>query len=204
MYAKTTTWTVSHSWAKDATALVFFAALTALGAQVAIRLPFSPVPVTLQVLVVVLTGLVLGSRRGLASQLGYVAAGALGMPVFAGGSGGLAVLLGPTGGYLMAFPLAAFAAGLIRERLGKGGKFGTFVASWVGVALIYGGGVLWLATWLGMGGVSSWGDAFVGAWHLGVSPFVLVDLVKAILAAAAFGGGQVFLSRLLGEAGMGE
>jgi len=204
MYAKTTTWTIRHSLVKEAMVVTFFAALTALGAQVAIRLPFSPVPVTLQVLMVVLTGLVLGSKRGLTSQLGYVAAGALGLPVFAGGSGGLAVLLGPTGGYLMAFPLAAFAAGLIRERLGNGGKFGAFVASCAGVALIYGVGALWLATWLGMGGALSWADAFVSAWHLGVAPFILVDLVKAILAAAAFGGGQVLLSGLLGEVGMGE
>jgi biotin transport system substrate-specific component len=204
VYARTMTWTIRHSLAKEAMAVTFFAALTALGAQVAIRLPFSPVPVTLQVLMVVLTGLVLGSRKGLTSQVGYVVAGALGLPVFAGGSGGLAVLLGPTGGYLLAFPLAAFAAGLIRERLGKGGKIGAFLASVAGVAMIYGGGALWLATWLGMGGMPSWADAFAGAWQLGVAPFILVDLAKAVLAAAAFGGGQVLLSRLLGEAGIGE
>lgn len=90
--------------------IVAFAALTALGAFVRIPLPFTPVPVTLQSFFVVLAGVYLGGRDGAASQALYVATGLAGLPIFAGGAG-LAHLMGPTGGYLVAFPIAAWLVG---------------------------------------------------------------------------------------------
>lgn len=197
MYTESATLVTPNSRLREAAAVAFFGGLTALGAQVALPLPFSPVPITLQVLMVILSGLALGSRRGLMSQLGYVAAGALGLPVFAGGTGGLGVVLGPTGGYLMAFPLAACIAGLVSERLGRRHKAGTVVASLAAIAVIYGGGATWLAIWLSVTGSHTMGAAFTRAWYLGVRPFILVDLAKAVLAAAG-GGVQAPLSRFLG------
>jgi biotin transport system substrate-specific component len=90
---------------------MLFAALTAVGAQ--IEIPHSPVPYTMQTFFVLLAGAVLGPRVGALSMLAYLAAGALGMPVFSGFGFGLARLLGPTGGYLLAFPAAAFAVGYL-------------------------------------------------------------------------------------------
>src|ERR687889_115461 len=88
------------------------AAVTAVTAQITIPLPFSPVPFTLQVLAVILSGLLLGPRYGALSQAIYVLIGAIGVPVFAGFSGGLGIVLGPTGGYLLSYPAAAAVAGL--------------------------------------------------------------------------------------------
>ena len=93
-----------------------FSLLVALSAQVAIPLPFTPVPVTLQTLMVLATGALLGSRRGAAAILLYIAEGAAGLPVFAMGRSGPAHLAGPLGGYLLGFVAAAFLAGLICER----------------------------------------------------------------------------------------
>ena len=90
------------------------AALTAAGAYMVI--PIGPVPIVLQNLFVLLSGLLLGSRWAAASMGIYLLGGALGLPIFAGGSGGLAKLIGPTGGYLVGFPLAAFIIGLVAER----------------------------------------------------------------------------------------
>jgi biotin transport system substrate-specific component len=201
VYAKVKTLTRTHALLKEATLVLFFAALTALGAQVAVRLPFSPVPITLQVLMVIVTGLALGGRRGLAGQVGYVAAGAMGLPVFAGGTGGAAVLFGPTGGYLMAFPAAAFVAGLIGERWKRRNRAGAVAASLAAVAVIYGGGVLWLATWLRVAGAELPGTSLARAWALGVRPFILADLAKAVLAAAVVGGSRRLLDRWFGVGG---
>ena len=93
-----------------------FAALTAAVAWFEIPLPFTPVPITLQTLVVLLSGAMLGSYYGALSMLLYIAVGALGLPVFAGGASGIGVLLGPTGGYLFSYPVAAFAIGKMLER----------------------------------------------------------------------------------------
>src|SRR5215216_5325541 len=88
------------------------AAVTAVAAQITIPLPFSPVPFTLQVLAVILSGLLLGPRHGALAQAIYILVGAVGAPVFAGFSGGLGVILGPTGGYIVSYPIAAALAGL--------------------------------------------------------------------------------------------
>lgn len=147
-----------------------FAVLTAVGAKVAIPLPGTPVPFTFQPLVVLLAGAVLGARLGAASQAAYLAAGMAGLPVFAAG-GGAAYLLGPTGGYLMAYPLAAFLAGWFGRDAWR-----QATGLLLGLAAIYAGGVAWLS-------VAGQMDAAV-AW--GLRPFVLADLVKVgiVLAVA--------------------
>jgi biotin transport system substrate-specific component len=152
-----------------ALAVVGFAAATAIGAKVAIPLPGTPVPFTLQPLFVLLAGAVLGSRLGARSQMVYLAAGVAGLPVFAAG-GGAAYLLGPTGGYLMAYPLAAWLAGR-GARGGDARRAGGLLAA---LAAVYAGGLAWLAV---TGSVTT-------AVALGAAPFFLADLVKAGIAFA--------------------
>jgi biotin transport system substrate-specific component len=145
-----------------------FAVATALSAKVALPLPGTPVPFTFQPMLVILSGAVLGWRLGAASQLAYLAAGIAGAPVFAAG-GGAAYLLGPTGGYLMAYPLAAAVAGV----LAGGTALAVLGGLVAGLAVLYAGGIAWLGV---LGGL----DAAVA---MGLRPFLLADLVKALLAA---------------------
>jgi biotin transport system substrate-specific component len=154
--------------ARRALAVVAFAVLTALSAKLSLPLPGTPVPFTFGPLVVLLAGALLGSRLGAYSQVLYLAAGAVGLPVFAAG-GGLAYLIGPTGGYLVAYPLAAFVTGAIVGRQ----MWRTVLGLLAGLVVIYLGGVAWLAI-LG---------SFSRAVVLGLEPFVLPDLVKVAMAA---------------------
>jgi biotin transport system substrate-specific component len=149
--------------------------LLALSAQIAVPVPFSTVPLTMQPLALLLLGSALGWRRAAAATVLYLGEGALGLPVFAHGFAGLAVLAGTTAGYLLAFPAAAAAAGLstlpaIRNSFVA--RAGVMVAA---IALIYLGG--W--TWLTAGYQLSATTAFTS----GVAPFILADLCKALLAA---------------------
>jgi biotin transport system substrate-specific component len=145
-----------------------FATATAISAKVSVFLPGTPIPFTFQPLVVLLAGALLGARLGAASQVAYLAAGMAGLPVFAAG-GGAAYLLGPTGGYLMAYPLAAFVVGsLVRTSWTS-----TVAGLLAGLAVIYAGGLGWLAA------LGSFDTAVV----LGLQPFILADLVKVALAA---------------------
>lgn len=198
MYARVRTFEDVNALVRDLTLAAVFAALTALGAQIAVRLPFSPVPITFQVLLVIGTGLVLGSRRGLTSQLVYLATGAMGLPTFAGGTGGPAVLFGPTGGYLLAFPAAAFAAGWLRERAVPSGRLCWLTASLLALALVYVGGASWLAVWLSANGAPSPQAALAEAWKLGVVPFLLADVAKVLVAIAVAQGNWSPLSQLVG------
>jgi biotin transport system substrate-specific component len=178
--------------------ITLFAALTALGAQVAIPLPFTPVPVTLQVLFPLLAGLLLGSKRGAFSQAEYVAAGLAGLPVFAKGSSGLAYFLGPTGGYLLGFIAAAFVVGELTAIMRASTKGATFLASLGGAAAIYLCGALWLAVWLGVAVHLSPAACLTQAWKLGVLPFIAVDAAKALGVAAVTEGGRRWLEFLQG------
>ncbi|MEA3345397.1 MAG: biotin transporter BioY [Chloroflexota bacterium] len=158
-------------------------ALTALGARIAVPLPGTPVPMTLQVLGVLLAGMILDGKRGALGQLLYLAAGVAGLPVFASTAGPQA-LLGPTGGYLIAFPAAAFIVGALSHRFNH--LAGRLLAALAGVGAIYAGGTLWLALWLGAA-EDPWGIALARAWRLGAVPFILVDLAKSLLAALIAG-----------------
>lgn len=153
-------------------AVAAFAVATALGARVAV--PLTPVPVTLQTLFVILSGAVLGARLGAASQLGYLAMGVAGLPVFAAGIGPGA-LVGPTGGYLLAFPATAWASG-VAARHAKAtvtGAFGLFVGLFLASLITLGGGAAWLAVLTGDG---------ARAVALGFTPFLAGDLIKVGLA----------------------
>lgn len=157
-------------------ACTFFAALVAVFARIAIPLPFTPVPFTMQPMAVMLTGMFLGSRLGFASLLEYLVAGALGAPVFAGGGGGLAYLASISSvGYLLAYPVAAYVIGRIVEGSNLG--FGRlFLAGLVGLVIIYAGGDAYLSMWMH-------GDV-AKAVVAGTLPFIAFDAIKAALAAA--------------------
>lgn len=154
--------------ARRAIGVLVFAIATALSAKLSLPLPGTPVPFTFQPMLVILAGALLGARLGAASQVAYLAMGMAGLPVFVAG-GGAAYLLGPTGGYLMAYPLAAFVVG----SLTRGGVVSTVGGLLTGLAVIYAGGLAWLAAL----GSFSW------AVVVGLQPFVLADLVKVALAA---------------------
>ncbi len=171
-------------------AAFFFAAVTATCAQISFRLWHTPVPVTLQVFGVILSGLVLGSRWGAISQLQYLAAGAMGLPVFANWMGGPAAFVGPSGGYLVGFVLGAFAAGWIFEQLGGRTSLAALVGGIAGIAAIYLPGALWLAVWMGTASGQPTEACVRGAWQLGIVPFIAVDLLKAALASAVALGGR--------------
>ncbi|AAL81801.1 biotin transporter BioY [Pyrococcus furiosus DSM 3638] len=156
--------------ARDIALSGVFAALTAVGAQISV--PLGPVPFTFQVLMVFLSGLVLGAKLGALSQAIYLLLGALGLPVFARFSGGIIHIYGPTGGYLLAFPIAAFISGYFSEKAKTfWGKLGGCL---LGLSVIYILGWARLGMWLGMD--------FKKAFYLGVAPFIVFDIIKALMA----------------------
>ena len=176
--------------ARDLLLILAGSLFVALTTQIALPLPFTPVPITGQTLGVLLVGAALGSRLGFLALLAYLLDGAMGLPVFAGGTGGI---VGPTGGFLLAFPLASGLVGLLVERFGLDrGFFGTLLAMLLGNALLYLVGLPWLAAWLmgagKFGGVSA-------LLTMGLFPFIPGDLVKAVLAALLLPTAWRFLGR---------
>lgn len=149
------------------------AALTAAGAYMAI--PIGPVPIVLQSLFVILSGLILGSRWAAASMAIYLLAGIIGLPVFAGGGGGPAKLIGPTGGYLVGFLLAAYLIGLVAER-SNGRLWINLLGLVAGSLLIYLCGVAWLKTILDV--------SLNKALAMGMWPFLPGDALKIAAALA--------------------
>ena len=163
--------------ARRVIAVAAFAIATALAAQVFVPLPFTPVPVTLQTAFVLMAGALLGPRLGAASQITYLGMGLVGLPVFFGGGFGLPHLLGPTGGYLLAYPLAAYMAGVLARPSSRKDAIGlvrTFVGLFVASLVILAGGTAWLAAMTG---------DLAGAIALGLVPFLIGDVVKVGLAA---------------------
>ena len=164
-------------------AVLFVTALTAAAAQISVPLPFTQVPFTFQPMVVLLGGLALGPRLGLASQVLYLLAGIAGLPVFAASATlppGALRLLGPTGGYLMSYPVAALVTGYLAERGFDRRYFTSVLAMLAGLVVIYACG----ATWLGV--FARTGSALMGmqtALAAGVYPFIAADLVKLVVAA---------------------
>jgi biotin transport system substrate-specific component len=167
-------------------AVLFVTALTAAAAQVSVPLPFTPVPFTLQPMVVLLGGAALGARLGMASQVLYLALGIAGLPVFAASPilpQGVFRLLGPTGGYLLSYPLAAFVTGHLAER-GFDRRYVTSVlAMAAGLSIVFTCGVLWLAFLSRPAAVG-----LAAAFNTGFVPFIAADVVKLLLAAAILPG----------------
>jgi biotin transport system substrate-specific component len=163
--------------ASTITRAALMAAVTAVAAQITV--PLFPVPFTLQVLAVILSGLLLGVRHGALAQAVYVLVGAIGVPVFAGFTGGLGHVFGPTGGYLISYPIAAAVAGLAAKSVTGDSRsrelwFGFFWGC-AGLAVIYAFGATWLAVISDLTPT----EAIV----TGILPFVIIDLIKVGLAA---------------------
>jgi biotin transport system substrate-specific component len=155
----------------------FFVIFTISSAFIRLPLPFTPVPVTLQTFAVLLAGAVLGRKLGSLSQTAYIALGAAGLPIFAKASSGLAYLLGPTGGYLIGFVLAAWAIGKILGSK-KAGFFRILGAMFIGELILFSLGVVWLALILKVG--------IYKAIFLGLLPFIPGDTVKLLAAATVY------------------
>ncbi len=166
-------------WAQQVALVVGGSLFVALCARV--TLPLTPVPLTLQNFGVLLVGLLLGSKRGFAALALYLAEGATGMPVFSlPGVGGIAQLLGPTGGYLMMYPFVAFLAGWIMER-GSRSFLRAAIAGTLAEIVLFAGGIGWLALW---------SHSFALALRFGLYLFVFAEIIKVMSAAAIARGWQ--------------
>jgi len=169
--------TVGEHWlslAKQAGIVIGAGAVIAVCARLVLPLPFTPVPLTLANFGVLLIGLAVGSKRGFAAATLYLAWGAMGLPVFSpAGVGGIAQLFGPTGGYLLAYPVVAFVAGWISERgLASFGR--NALAGMVAELLLFAAGIAWLVVITG-----SWQRAVA----FGLAPFLFAEVMKVMLAA---------------------
>jgi len=168
---------------------LLFAALMAISANSFIYLPFTPVPITTQVLTVLLSGLFLGSRWASVSQIIYIFIGVMGFPVFSGFKNGIVALGGPTGGYIMGFIVAAFISGYIYENSEKvsgnaaGNLIACFISCVAGVMIIHLFGFIHLAGYIhNAAGSGSIFDIITKTWKLGTEPFLLIDFFKIIFA----------------------
>lgn len=171
------------AWGQQVALVVGGSLFVALCARVTLPLPFTPVPLTLQNFGVLLVGLLLGSKRGFAALALYLAEGATGMPVFSiAGLGGIAQLLGPTGGYLMMYPFVAFLAGWVMER-GPRSFARAAIAGVLAEILLFAGGIGWLFVWT---------HSFALALRFGLYWFVFAEIIKVMAAAAIARGWQRF------------
>ena len=169
---------------RDVLLVVSFALLTAAAAQIEIQLGFTPVPLTGQTFAVLLSGAVLGMRRGALSQLVYWMAGLTGLPFYSGGAGGWKSGTGATLGYLVGFIVAAGAIGYLAEKKQDRNFATSLPAMLLGSTLIYSCGAAWLTTYLNIGFATGETNAIA----LGVAPFLVGDVIKALLAAACTTG----------------
>lgn len=169
-----------------------FAALTSLGAYIAIPIPGTPVPVVMQNLFILLGALLLGPIWGLAATVLYLALGALGLPVFAGGTGGLARFFGPTGGFLLGYLPATLVVGFVSS-LGTRRGWRDAIAVLAGSAVVYGCGIPWLKFAIHV----SWAKALAA----GFFPFLPGDVIKMVLAVLIAGRLAPLVERAIPGAG---
>ena len=155
------------------TIISFFSALTAVGALISI--PFQPIPFSLQTLITLLAGMMLGSISGALSQIIYILLGIIGCPVFAGFKSGIGILFGPTGGFLFGFVIAAYVVGKITEIKNEMKIYHYFFASCLGILIIYLVGIIQLSL------VAS--IDIERAMMIGMLPFFPGDVLKAIFAS---------------------
>ncbi|MFN2499151.1 MAG: biotin transporter BioY [Pyrinomonadaceae bacterium] len=172
-------------WTRSVSLVFVFSLLTALAAQIVI--PVGPVPITAQTFAVLLTGALLGSRLGAMAMIVYLLEGASGLPFFYGGHGGITHLLGPTGGYLVAFPAAAFITGAFAEN-GWDKRFLTAVAAMAAGSLL-----ITVAGWAWFSFVTHTSPG--AAFKLSIAPFLIGDVIKILLAAAVLPSGWALLKR---------
>jgi len=166
-------------WAQQAALVVGASLFVALCARLTVPLPFTPIPLTLQNFGVLLVGFMLGSRRGFAALAVYLAEGLAGMPVFnPTGPGGLAQLLGPTGGYLLAYPFVAALAGWILES-GARTFLRAATAGLLAEILLFASGISWLVVFT---------PSFAQALRFGFYWFVFAEIIKVTLAAGITSG----------------
>ncbi|MDJ0946290.1 MAG: biotin transporter BioY [Kiloniellales bacterium] len=175
---------------RDAQRLLRPALLALLGsllvaASAQVEVPLWPVPITGQTFAVLVIGMAYGARLGAATLALYFAQGAAGLPVFAGFAAGPAVLMGPTGGYLLGFVLAAGLIGYLAERGWDRGPLTTALAMLLGNIVIYLPGLAWLTVFLASAKALTMDAAFTVALSAGLTPFLLGDALKLALAAAA-------------------
>lgn len=154
-------------------------------AQLAIPLPFTPVPITGQSFAVLLIGIFFGSRLGAATVLAYLAEGASGLPFFAEGTGGVGVFAGPTGGYLIGFVFASFCAGVLAEKKWDRKVWTAGLAMFLSSFVIFAFGVMWLSSFIGFG----------KAIEFGFLPFFPGDVFKTIAAALLLPQGWKYLGK---------
>jgi biotin transport system substrate-specific component len=167
----------AQNLATNAAWVVAFSLVTAVCAQFSIHVPFSPVPITGQTFAVLLSGAVLGWRRGFLSQVAYLAEGAAGFPVFADGGGSALHLVGPSGGYLLCFPLAAALVGYLVEQ-GAARSIWKLAGALVSADMLI---LLSGSTWLRL----LFRVPFAQAWLLGFYPFLIADIAKVVLVGGA-------------------
>ncbi|MDP4143536.1 MAG: biotin transporter BioY [Bacillota bacterium] len=156
---------------KDLILCALFAAISCVLAQ--ISFPLGPVPFTMLVMAIFLAGAILGAKRGFISQLVYVILGAIGAPVFSNLHGGIAVVLGPTGGFIIAFPFMALITGYFADKYKSKGYI--VLGMLIGLIFCYAVGAAWLSYAAKM--------PFINALKVGVLPFIIFDIIKLIIAA---------------------
>ncbi len=161
-----------RSWLKEAAVILGASLIIALFAPAAIHLPFTVVPIGTQAHVILMLACFLGSKRASLAVLAFLGQGAMGLPVFAGGAGGILALAGPRGGYLLGYLVAAFVTGLIMENTSKRTATKAFIAMGLGNLVIYCFGLPWLSCFIG------WQNVFL---H-GMLPFLFGDLIKLVVA----------------------
>ncbi len=171
-------------WTRAVSLVVAFSLFNALAAQFSLNI--GPIPITGQSFAVTLTGALLGSRLGAMALIAYLIEGFSGLPFFANGMGGIGVLFGPTAGYLISFPAAAYVTGAFAEN-GWDRKFLSAAAS-----MVIGSAVILLFGWVWLIALKT---SPMQAFMVGVVPFLLGDVVKVVLAAAVLPSGWAILKR---------
>ena len=178
--------TRERGWAKEAIIVLMASVLIGMFAPVSIHLPFTPVPIVVQSHIILFFAALLGSKRGTLAVIAFLTQAAMGLPVLAGGKGGLLVFAGPTGGYLIGYIVGAFITGLIAENLKKRTLSKTFGALLAGNCAIFLFGFAHLASFIGL----------EKAALLGVVPFLLGDFLKTLVCLRGLKAVRFYEDRL--------